>query len=290
MPSISISLIRQAYGNATAEEISQIEVLNLSGLNINVIENLEVFAEIKELHLSYNCIYHIENINFMYNLEFLDISYNNIDSNEIIRCIRNKEFPSCLKTINLGGNPCCDDDHVLCLLQENYNDLNIIVGIEENNNDNDNTYQPASNEDNDNDNDNYNSNEITNDAFVLQPDEQLDSDTVLKSLVERKCHLDKIKEYDIEDVIEKLNSECDNTIKIRINNINEKIKNTTVKDKIQSSTDVYFQDLLNAKSKIEKMFEKSKDERNEMSSFMAKLRERSFHFRESAFSIVSEEK
>ena len=74
MPSISISLIRQAYGNATAEELSQIEVLNLSGLNINVIENLEVFAEIKELHLSHNCICNIENINFMYNLEFLDIS------------------------------------------------------------------------------------------------------------------------------------------------------------------------------------------------------------------------
>ena len=291
MPSISISLIRQAYGNATAEELSQIEVLNLSGLNINVIENLEVFAEIKELHLSHNCICNIENINFMYNLEFLDISYNNIDSNEIIRCIKNNELPSCLKTINLSGNLCCNDDNALCLLQESYNELNIIIGIEENNNnDDDNTYEPEINEDEDNDNDNDDSNENINETFVLQPDEQLDSDSVLKSLVERKCHLDKIKEYDIENAIEKLNKECDNTIKIRTYSINEKLKNTTIKDKIQSSTDVYFQELIGAKSKIEQMFENSKDDRNEMSSFMRKLRERSLHFRESAFSKLSEEK
>ena len=91
-------------------------------------------------------------------------------------------------------------------------------------------------------------------------------------------------------VIEKLNKECDNTIKIRIDSINEKLKNTTIKDKIQSSTDVYFQELIGAKSKIEQMFENSKDDRNEMSSFMRKLRERSLHFRESAFSKLSEEK
>ena len=281
MPSISVSVVRQAYGNATAEELSQIETLNLSGLNINVIENLEVFAEIKELHLSHNWICNIENINFMYKLEFLDLSYNKIDSNEIIRCIKYKELPYCLKTINLDGNLCCNDHNVLCLLQESYSELNIIIGIEENKNDI-NTHEPEIKDDNRNNN--YKSNAIMNDIFVLQLDEQLDSDTVLKSLVERKCHLDKIKEYDIKHAIEKLSSECDDTIKKRTDTINEKLKNTTIKDKIQSSTYVYYQDLSSAKSEIVQMFEKSKVKRDEMNSFMFKLRERALHVRESAFS------
>jgi hypothetical protein len=36
-----------------------------------------------------------------------------------------------LKTINLSGNPCANDENVLSMLQDSYNELNIIIGIEE---------------------------------------------------------------------------------------------------------------------------------------------------------------
>jgi len=281
MSPITISLIRQAYGGASADELSRIEVLNLAGLGITVIDNLEVFAEIKELHLNNNSICCIENINFMYNLDYLDVSNNNIASNDIFRCIKERELPSCLKTINLTGNPCANDDSVLGLLQESYNELNIIIGIEED--DNSNNLEPEMDEDNsDNNNDD-------DKGFELQPGQVLDADAVLKSLVERKCQLDKLKDFNIDGAIHELNGECDYAISTRVDNINNKmIKSVYIKDKIRNKTDGYFEDVVSAKDRVGKMLEKSKHEKSDMSNFMQKLRERSLLLREEAFSKISE--
>ena len=278
MPAISISLIRQVYDNASADELSSIQALNLAGLGIDVIENLEVFAEITELRLNNNRISNIENINFMYNLDYLDLSYNNIDSSEIVRSIKDRELPACLRTINLSGNPCANDENVLSILQDNYNELNIIIGIEddENNDDNDEddgNDEPEINEDDDNE---------------LQSDQLLDSDTVLKTLVERKCRLDKMKDFNIEDAVQKLNNECDNAINGRAETFNDKMtKNANIKERIQCRTDAYFQDMESAKDRVEKMLATSKTEKTEMSSFMKRLRESSLRLREETFAATT---
>jgi hypothetical protein len=283
MSSITISLIRQAYGGASADELSRIEVLNLAGVGITVIDNLEVFAEIKELHLNNNSICCIENINFMYNLDYLDVSNNSIESNDIFRCIKDRELPSCLKTINLTGNPCANDDRVLGLLQESYNELNIIIGIEEDDSGS-NNFEPEMDEDNSDNNDDDDK------GFELQPGQVLDADAVLKSLVERKCQLDKLKDFNIDGAIDQLNGECDNAISTRVDNINNKmIKSVYIKDKIRNTTDGYFEEMVSAKDRVGKMLDESRNEKNEMSNFMLKLRERSLLLREEVFSKISED-
>jgi hypothetical protein len=213
----------------------------------------------------------------MYNLQYLDLSYNNIESNDIIKCIKDRELPSCLKTINLSGNPCAGDDHVLGLLQECYDELNIIIGIDD---DSSNNFEPEIDEDT---NDNLDNNDDK--KFELYAGEVLDADTVLKSLVERKCQLDKLKDFNIDNAIQELNTECNHAIDIRANNVNSKMtKNVHVKDEIQSKTDFYFDFISNAKDRVSEMLEKSKSEKKEVNSFMSKLREKSLLLREETFS------
>lgn len=278
MTSISIALIRQAYSNASADELASIEVLNLAGMNITIIDNLEVFNDIKELHLTNNNISCIESINFMYKLDYLDLSYNNIDAHDIVRCVRNKEIPSTLKTINLTGNPCANNDEILGLLQESYSELDIIIGIETD----DDNYEPEIDEDN-NDINITNNDEI----FQLQPGEVLDSDAVLKSLVERKCQLDKLKDFNIDGAIQQLNSECTSAIGTRADNSHGKImKSVFIKDKIRNRTDNYFEEISDAKNSVEILLEKSKSEKIEMNSFMSSLREKSLLLRQETFSKI----
>lgn len=278
MTCISIALIRQAYSNASADELASIEVLNLAGMNITIIDNLEVFNDIKELHLSNNNISCIESINFMYKLDYLDLSYNNIDAHDIVRCVKYKEIPSTLKTINLTGNPCANNDEILGLLQECYSELDIIIGIE----DDDDNYEPEIDEDN-NDINITNNDEI----FQLQPGEVLDSDAVLKSLVERKCQLDKLKDFNIDGAIQQLNSECTSAIVTRADNSHGKImKSVFIKDKIRNRTDNYFEEISDAKNNIGILLEKSKSEKTEMSSFMSSLREKSLLLRQETFSKI----
>ena len=130
---ITLSLVRKAHGNLNAEQLEKIELINLNGLGITHIDNLEVFDQIKELHLSNNKIQKIENLEFLSFLSFLDVSNNLIDSEGLGQLLSSKSLPlpKSLQTINLTGNPCCNDENLLIRLQDAFPHLGIIVGLYE---------------------------------------------------------------------------------------------------------------------------------------------------------------
>lgn len=69
MTQITFSLIRRVYPSLTAENLEELTTLNLVNLEIEAIDNLEIFAHIEELNLSGNQICDIDNLEFMQNLK-----------------------------------------------------------------------------------------------------------------------------------------------------------------------------------------------------------------------------
>lgn len=129
MASISVTLIRKTHEDFSIDTIETLKCIRLDNLNINNIDNLEVFSHIAELYLSNNEIEIIENIDFLDQLETLDLSNNKITSENLYSSI--DLLPLNLKTINLSGNSCVNDENVLIALQEKWPNLNIIVGLYE---------------------------------------------------------------------------------------------------------------------------------------------------------------
>ena len=129
MVDISVSLVRKAHGNLDADSLMKLDIISLNNYNIEEIDNLEVFDQIRELHLSGNRIKVIENLEFLYHLEYLDISNNCIDGPGLRKAIG--RLPSSLQTIVLGGNSCCDDEELLCELNDAMPTLGIVIGLEQ---------------------------------------------------------------------------------------------------------------------------------------------------------------
>lgn len=110
------------------ESLVDRDVLSLPNLNIHEIDGLEIVSHIAELHLSHNHIKEIENIEFLGHLRVLDLSYNDISAASLRESI--SRLPKSLTSINLMNNPCCEDEQVLCELQDAFPSLGIIVGYE----------------------------------------------------------------------------------------------------------------------------------------------------------------
>jgi hypothetical protein len=127
MASISITLIRNTHIDFSIDDIESLTIIKLDNKGLNNIDNLEVFSHILELHLSDNIIDKIENIDFLQHLELLDLSNNLITSENLLSSI--DLLPLNLKTLNLSGNPCANDEDVLMTLQDSYPNLSIIVGL-----------------------------------------------------------------------------------------------------------------------------------------------------------------
>lgn len=205
---ITVKLIRSAHNNISAEELESLSIINLNNQGINRIDNLELFYQIKELHLSRNFISIVENIEFLSNLEYLDISYNNITSYELLRCIHSLEIPKSLKIINLTGNSCANDDSMMIKLQDYSQNLNIIIGLEEENDDGDdiNRENCSNNQDSEDSEDSeYDDVELDNQLFDKEHEilysGVVNADNVLKAIVERKCRQQNLHVFDIDSAV-----------------------------------------------------------------------------------------
>ena len=196
MVEISVTLIRRCHGNIGIDELEKMSKIDLSNQSIENIDNLEVFSEIEELVLSRNLISKIENLSFLRNLAILDVSFNSIDSVSLKAAV--SELPPNIKSINLSGNPCCDDDTCLLLLQDRYPELGIIIGEESG----------------DKEGDGGSDDEEAHDDTDLDPEHAvaqdsprtrsvpLNSEEILKSIVERKCKLQSQESlFDLEAAI-----------------------------------------------------------------------------------------
>lgn len=189
---ISVALVRRVHGYS-AEEMADLDILNLNHLDIEEIDNLEVFEQIRELHLQGNAIRVVENLEFLGQLELLDLSYNNIDSAGLRGCLQRCQLPSSLRTLNLSGNTCADDEALLLELQEIMPDLGIIIGLEdeeEGEGGKGEVEDPADQQDDLDDEEKINDgeDEVAFSSLSLSAG-PLDADEILKSIVERKCRV-----------------------------------------------------------------------------------------------------
>lgn len=123
---ISVALVAKVHNLSAVEDIASINVLRLERLGITRIDNLEVFSQIQELHLAQNAIQRLENLDFLSNLRFLDVSFNEISSESLRATFNN--LPPNLESINLTGNPCVNDEELLALIQDALPALGIIIG------------------------------------------------------------------------------------------------------------------------------------------------------------------
>lgn len=189
MSEISFRLIRKANPDLNFDVLEDISNICLNNCDIASIDNLELFVHIKELYINHNLIRKIENLEFFSQLEFLDLSYNKIESSNLedsFSCI-----PKNLKFLNISGNPCIRDEIVLTRLQDAFPSLNII--IEELNDDNeDEAVAEAENQD---------STEEIEIGSLNVPTLPLNTDEVLKAIVERKSKLQSYSSFNINSAI-----------------------------------------------------------------------------------------
>lgn len=185
MTEITFALIRRCHGNIGADDLEEITTISLIEQRIEVIDNLELFSQIECLNLSKNFITRLQNISLLLQLKHLDVSFNRIDSNSVIASI--KEIPKSLESINLSGNPCCDDDECLLLLQDEFPNLAIIIGEEADSTGSDPVKDFI---------------ESTEETKVVYDGSPLNSEEVLKLIVERKCRLQKEEIlFDLETIV-----------------------------------------------------------------------------------------
>jgi hypothetical protein len=178
------------------------DVLTLNGLGIDEIDGLEIVESIAELHLSHNNITKIENIEFLSKLRVLDLSYNNISPaslREGINCL-----PSSLTSINLLNNPCCQDENILCQLQDRFPALGIIVGYDEESvgNDNDDEIDDAVDTSmNQMSLQSYNR-PMENEDIDISRYQPLNADDILREVVERKCKYSSLPTFNLEQAVQ----------------------------------------------------------------------------------------
>jgi len=184
MTEITFGLVRSQNPEVSAvENIEEIDSLRLINCGIGEIDNLELFHHISELNLSNNKIETLNNLSILVKLKILDVSNNKISPKNLISSI--PLLPKTIISINLAGNPCADDENALGAFQDAFPEA--MIAIELDNED------PVS------------AGILNNDEVEEKTDEdmtqtksqkiersnswRLDSEEVLKSIVERKCRI-----------------------------------------------------------------------------------------------------
>lgn len=189
MVEITFKLIRSKNPTLDVDNLDSCHAIDLSGSDIDEIDNLELFAHLQEINLSHNNISKIENLVFFRKLEFLDVSSNLIDVDGLLQSY--KYIPPSLTTINLSGNPCIEDENALGDFQDTFPNLNIIIDVI-----NDTGSVKADDIRNNDNKDNY-------DSIAEIAPGPLTSDSVLKYIVERKCKLQALTDdFSLESTVE----------------------------------------------------------------------------------------
>jgi hypothetical protein len=173
---------------ASPEDVDGVQRLELSNCQIDMIDDLDLFYHITELNLSQNKIHKIENLEIFHNLKLLDLSFNRIDSLGLKSSIG--AIPKNLQIIVLTGNPCATDEEALALLQDKYPKLAIAIeeGDEELPNRNENEEKDLNKEDE----------EEAEEKVPIS----IDTEEVLKYIVDRKCKMQNIRTtFDLDSTV-----------------------------------------------------------------------------------------
>jgi hypothetical protein len=320
---ISVSLVRKAHGNLSAEKLETLDIIHLNNFGIEEIDNLEVFDQIRELHLSGNRIKVIENLEFLRKLEYLDVSNNCIDSAGLRTCLG--RLPSSLQTIVLGGNSCCEDEELLAQLNDLMPELGIVIGLEQRS-DNNGEYDEEGREEeeehpytlhgkeNDDeydlpdtrneeeqdvrDNDVYEELQINGQdiAYYRNGSGRVDDDVLLKSIVDRKCVMQNMKpKVDVANSIEELNSECASVLEqisvkaasSKINRLDPLVALQNRRQLLKSENSLLTDTNTNNNIQINAWLDNSKKRTADSKSFLTSLRENTLRSRDKTFSDIT---
>jgi len=193
MTEISFALIRKKNPDLNFDNIEEISTIHLNNCSIEDINNLELFSHIKHLDLAHNKISFIRELHYLNKLETLDLSFNSISSEGLSKSL--SELPKGLKSINLTGNSCVNDEDALVILQDFFPDLGIIIDTVDNNLDA------------------VESCDVSTPTTIPEQYDNnirpLNADTLLKSIVERKCKLQSMSSFNLDRTISDLNNEFD---------------------------------------------------------------------------------
>lgn len=200
---ISFGLICRKNPSITdVDDIQSIARLELDHSNISTIDNLELFNHIKEIDLSHNKIKSLKNLEFLTELQVLDLSFNDITSQDLLASF--KYIPKHVQTLVLTGNPCAQDEDALGKLQDRFPDLGIAIELvqeEEKEGDEDNFEgEVEDNEENGNndDDDDETEEKISTAVAPLGP---VNADEILKYIVDRKCKLQSMQSFNLENAV-----------------------------------------------------------------------------------------
>jgi Ran GTPase-activating protein (RanGAP) involved in mRNA processing and transport len=187
MVEISFGLIRRNNPELDFDALDSLTNIDLNDCGITEIDNLDLFTHISELHLSRNNIQLIANLDFFSKLEYLDLSHNKIDAASLRKSFTS--IPASLKALNLTGNDCAADTDVCCDLQDLYPDIGIVID-----NISDDEAGDGEDEDGEEEEDEEEDEEEQEDINALPVlTGKLNSDEILKALVERKCRLQNVQ-------------------------------------------------------------------------------------------------
>jgi hypothetical protein len=182
MTDVTFSLIRKHNPEiSNAEDIGEVDVIRLLNCNIVEIENLELFHHVSELYLNQNKIETLKGLSIFYQLKVVDVSYNKISSDALLESV--PFLPKSLLSINLTGNPCVEDEMVLGTLQDALPEVIIAIEIDEQED-----LQVNSTEEGKDEKSEGQSDPEVGIDLPVKPS-FLDTEEVLKSIVERKCKM-----------------------------------------------------------------------------------------------------
>ena len=172
-------------------DFAKVESVSFIEQGIKEIDNLDLFDNITVLNLQKNKIQRIENISHLTKLHYLDLSDNDIDEEGL----RNERLPPNLKTLKLTGNPCVANSQTILTLKNDYPNVQFVLDSEED------SYPPVAG---------------TDVSLVVNPatpslsstsvnsEEYLDSESVLRAVVDRKCKLQSLAPVDIASTLHNL--------------------------------------------------------------------------------------
>jgi hypothetical protein len=199
MTQITFNLIRAKNPEITdANNIEEVDSIKLNDCNIEEIDNLELFSHISELYLCNNQITFLDNLFFLKNLKILDLSNNKIDGESLKKSIEN--LPKSLISIYLAGNPCVEDEASLVALQDSFPDMIIAIDVDLGEQQ---TMEESKKSDEIADSDEKQK-DVDEENENLPPSEYngpLDSEQVLKSIVERKCKMQSYTAFNLDLVV-----------------------------------------------------------------------------------------
>eukprot|EP01031_Cornospumella_fuschlensis_P037145 gene37145-45087_t len=250
---ITFGLIRQKNPIiADAEDIQQIDSLDLSDCGIVEIANLELFEHIRELNLSRNEIRVVENLSILRSLQLLDLSFNRISSKDLLLCTQG--LPKTLKAINLSGNPCIEDHEVLAQFQDFFKDLDIILDVED--------VPPVDEQDGE-------EKESAGEDLTTKNSLKLNAEEILQDIVDRKCRLQNFEtSFDLDSTLKSLNAELDSALLINRNNRNNK----EFREKLQHQHDSEERYTKGNQEKIQSLLSRNENNKATYDQFLQKMK------------------